>query len=535
MLGQVGDNDLAGQSSGNYSYDAIGNLTSDLSENIDDIQWTVDGKIPSISRNGGSLPKLFFQYDPMGNRIRKSALDINNPIDNKYFYYQRDASGNTMAVYKLSFEEVTVEGEDGLFNTETHATFTLSEHSIYGSSRLGVDKTDEVIAEFILDQNVDLLNPPKAITTAMSPEEIGFTYLRTMDQKQYELANHLGNVLATVSDRKLGQADVGGGQTTPDNAEYYTSKVISAQDYYPFGMVKKHPENLSNDNYRYGFNGMESDDEIKGEKNSLDFGARIYDPRIGRWMSVDPLQKKYPASSPYSFVLNTPIQAVDPDGRVVVWANDLQSQIMKKQVMKLVEESDVFRAIYEQLDVLPYNINVSVNDEVIDDLMKDEKNLTEKDKKGALGVYMIEDREIVFRETANDEVIAEEFSHALQYLYYDKPSSPNLESEAKLLNATVVDQTMQENTSDSNGGFSIGVTRTFGGPLKDLVWLIDNIENQKTVETDQEIADYKTYTQGFENYYSRIPDHKYNGPVTQEKPDVYNRVIEKVENNNSDN
>jgi RHS repeat-associated protein len=41
--------------------------------------------------------------------------------------------------------------------------------------------------------------------------------------------------------------------------------------------------------YRYGFGGHEKDDEIKGEGNSLDFGARIYDPRLGRWLSVDPI------------------------------------------------------------------------------------------------------------------------------------------------------------------------------------------------------------------------------------------------------
>jgi RHS repeat-associated protein len=41
--------------------------------------------------------------------------------------------------------------------------------------------------------------------------------------------------------------------------------------------------------YRYGFNGMEKDDEVKGSGNSLDFGSRIYDARTGRWLSVDPV------------------------------------------------------------------------------------------------------------------------------------------------------------------------------------------------------------------------------------------------------
>jgi RHS repeat-associated protein len=73
---------------------------------------------------------------------------------------------------------------------------------------------------------------------------------------------------------------------------------------------------LSSD-YRYGYNGKEKDDEIKGEANSLDYGARIYDPRVGRWMSTDPLESKYPSMSAYNYVANTPIMAIDPDGREV--------------------------------------------------------------------------------------------------------------------------------------------------------------------------------------------------------------------------
>ena len=67
--------------------------------------------------------------------------------------------------------------------------------------------------------------------------------------------------------------------------------------------------------YKYGFNGMERDDEIKGSGNSYDFGARIYDPRVGRWLSLDPLMKKYPSLSPYNYVNNSPTNYIDYDGR----------------------------------------------------------------------------------------------------------------------------------------------------------------------------------------------------------------------------
>lgn len=70
----------------------------------------------------------------------------------------------------------------------------------------------------------------------------------------------------------------------------------------------------SSDSYRYWFNGKETDDEIKGEGNSYDYGIRMYDPRIGKPFSVDPLTHSYPHLSPYQFYSNNPILNIDLDG-----------------------------------------------------------------------------------------------------------------------------------------------------------------------------------------------------------------------------
>jgi len=66
--------------------------------------------------------------------------------------------------------------------------------------------------------------------------------------------------------------------------------------------------------YRYGFNGKENDNEVKGEGNQQDYGMRIYDPRLGRFLSFDPLFKEYNDLSPYHFAGNNPIQNLDRDG-----------------------------------------------------------------------------------------------------------------------------------------------------------------------------------------------------------------------------
>jgi RHS repeat-associated protein len=60
---------------------------------------------------------------------------------------------------------------------------------------------------------------------------------------------------------------------------------------------------------------MEKDDEIKGTGNSYDFGARMLDPRVGRWFARDPKESKYPYESTYAFVGNSPLIYVDPDGK----------------------------------------------------------------------------------------------------------------------------------------------------------------------------------------------------------------------------
>ena len=138
--------------------------------------------------------------------------------------------------------------------------------------------------------------------------------INTIDfnQRQYELSNHLGNVLATFTGRKLGVEENG-------ELAYYNPEVITANDYYPFGQTMEGRtytnENLLSSNYRFGFNGKEKDQN--GEFGSLthyDYGFRIYNPSIGKFLSVDPLTRSYPMLTPYQFASNTPIFGIDLDG-----------------------------------------------------------------------------------------------------------------------------------------------------------------------------------------------------------------------------
>ena len=84
-------------------------------------------------------------------------------------------------------------------------------------------------------------------------------------------------------------------------------------DYSPFG-VALYGRNWSSEKYRCGFQGQEKDDEVKGSGNSYTTEFRQYDPRLGRWLSLDPAMAKYPGQSPYVAFNNNPIYYTDPRG-----------------------------------------------------------------------------------------------------------------------------------------------------------------------------------------------------------------------------
>lgn len=93
--------------------------------------------------------------------------------------------------------------------------------------------------------------------------------------------------------------------------------------------------------YRFGFNGMEKDDEVKGAGNSMDFGARMYDSRLGRWMSVDPLAIKYPSFSPFNFVLNSPILYVDQNGEEVYLYTSIGTKNKTKVLIAVINADGI--------------------------------------------------------------------------------------------------------------------------------------------------------------------------------------------------
>lgn len=395
------------QSSGNYVYDRLGQLSQDISEGITN-QWRYGDKKLRQMTKGSDVTA--FLYDPFGRRIAK----INKPggTTNKalwsYSYYANEANGQVMSVYEIKYST------NDVFQKELH---------LYGADRLGMAQFRKLV------YNHGVALPTDNYST------------NTLGNKRYELTNHLGNVNAVITDRKvlnsgysalsyyfdfastghtgwtttgcsgttialasgrlrftsgsscafdayksfqvspgrpytisfdLDRTDIGNMNVliytasgpsftgaslittitnpasgaisysfTPtqqyvfvyfkkistENKTFYTDNLkiqtvatspyaavtVMTSDYYPFGMQM--PRRHTDDNYyRFGYNGMEKDAEMHGEGNSYTTEFRQYDPRLGRWLSLDPLMMQFPWMSPYAAFDNNPVVYVDPYG-----------------------------------------------------------------------------------------------------------------------------------------------------------------------------------------------------------------------------
>ena len=269
-----------GESPYQYEYDAIGNLVRDHGDQVR-IAWNTYGKVSSVTHDNGDVTS--YRYDGSGNRVEKRVTTAGKTV---MTYHVRDANGQVMATYRhrLAPRGGSPSGPpgppggdpdgdpDAPVDEDYDRVPVLIEQPILGSSRVGL---------------------------YLGEVEAG---KQTLGHRQYELSNHLGNVLAVVTDN----LEVVEGQMT--------AKVVHASDYYPFGLDMEGRRHTT-ETYRYGFNGKEkSEGREWGKSMHYDYGFRIYNPTIAKFLSVDPLTKEYPWYTPYQFAGNKPVRYIDLDG-----------------------------------------------------------------------------------------------------------------------------------------------------------------------------------------------------------------------------
>ena len=240
-----------------------------------------------------------FTYDAAGNRIAKQVVTQGAELTTVVTRYLRDASGNVLAIY-----------EDSL----------MIEQPIYGSSRLGMYTGGKIAAH------------------------------RNMGTKRYELSNHLGNVMTVITD------NIGMEQDS------VWASVVSTSDYYPFGLGMG-GRSFSDSTYRYGFNGKEKDSDGEFGLTHYDYGFRIYNPALGKFLSVDPLTREFPEWTPYQFAGNNPIWAIDLDGAEPL--RKTTSEPKEEPTFKFTNVEKVLKtqkqienAIHSTISSLDLNINL---------------------------------------------------------------------------------------------------------------------------------------------------------------------------------
>ena len=315
----------------NYEYDEIGELVKDRQECISNIDWDHRKRILRVERNLGCYQntdnlgnpiypsELEYHYDGNGSRLLKiekpqNPSGIVDQSDWIYTYYVRDVAGECLAIYERTFQNDENGGPNDFVDR-----LELKESHIYGAGRVGIaNRETEVSANFtatlipdpsgasyaVFEQNtITYLNIPfDGAGHQVAPDEE--IYGRLLGDKAYELKNHINNVSQVVTDRHVIE-DLDNDQVI-DN---YTADVVLTKDYYPYGMSMPGRSDIVED-YRFDFNGMETD----GEWGIQDYGERMYNGRVGRFLSVDPLAAEYAHLTPYQFASNMPLTFIDLDG-----------------------------------------------------------------------------------------------------------------------------------------------------------------------------------------------------------------------------
>lgn len=281
----------------NATYDLIGNIKT-MKRNgrvngnvvaIDDLQYTynsnssklvqvTDGVGPNFENHGLKGGGAIYLYDAKGNIIHDlgkhlefsynqyalpsrihESFNTNNEILNKYL-------GTQARVQKKTHENGTTTIKDYIGSVEylTKNGETRVEAIYHAEGRIS------------LDQN----NTP---------------------QFEYSIKDHLGNMRVNFTDK---------------NKDGIISKsdIIQENHFYPFGMNMEGEwvQTYGKEN-KYQYNGKELDSELGLNWNN--YGARFYDPALGRFTNIDPLAADFVNWSPYCYTLNDPISLVDPDGR----------------------------------------------------------------------------------------------------------------------------------------------------------------------------------------------------------------------------
>ncbi|WP_307527540.1 RHS repeat domain-containing protein [Pedobacter sp. W3I1] len=221
--------------------------------------------------------------DHILNNLNNNGVESNKRFTDSSYTY--DANGNlksdsqkniTLGYNFLNLPQ-SVSGSQNLNYTYSAAGEKLKKQN-------GGTTTDYVDGIQYTNGSIDFIQTEEGIARNSSGS---YSY-------EYNLSDHLGNVRATF-------------YKNPNTGQL---EVLQRDEYYAFGLHKLKLDNSNSNKYLY--NGKELQEEL----GQYDYGARFYDPVIGRWNVVDALSDdgKQIDKSPYAYAWNNPSNLIDPDG-----------------------------------------------------------------------------------------------------------------------------------------------------------------------------------------------------------------------------
>jgi RHS repeat-associated protein len=331
-----------------YQYDALNRITRALSDDgrfdlgttAQPVTYDKNGNIGRLVRKGhvvadpiyttpshyGTMDDLTYSYDS-GNKLlgvtdaiitpalMKGEFKDGNKIGNDYSY---DANGNMVSDANKNIVGI---GYNHL-NLPTNITIGGSSPGtiayIYDAigtklrKQVSTGTTSEYAGNYIYENGqLQFFSHPEGYISA---ENGTYKYV-------YQYRDHLGNIRLSYSD-----TDESGDITVSQDP--LLTEIVEENNYYPFGLKHKGYNSgiapLGNPvAQRYKFGGNELDESFNGTLNTYDFGARNYDPALGRWMNIDPMTEDYNNLSPFIYAANNPIFYSDPDGqRIAIYGNE---------------------------------------------------------------------------------------------------------------------------------------------------------------------------------------------------------------------
>lgn len=266
------------------------------------------GNLTSLLRNGVDPPidQIFYNYGTAGGNQLRSVSDFSespegfgdgSTSEEEYFY---DANGNMIRDLNKGITNITYNHLDLVETVSLPNNRSVTFQ--YDAGGMKLQKQYKNGANTL--STVAYLGGFQYTNGELQffPTPEGYVYQDGNTYKyMYLYSDHVGNTRLSYTDRN-------------GNGVIERAEIASNTDYYPFGMVHsgQYVDGLAA-GYKYSFQGKEFQDE--SGLNWHDFGSRMYDPALGRWMATDP-QNQF--ASPYLALGNNPITMVDPDGESVV-------------------------------------------------------------------------------------------------------------------------------------------------------------------------------------------------------------------------